>query len=216
MPVCQEELSRRVGPAGRDVGQQRCGGALGRRHEWILRGAPPGDEAELGIVVGGASQVREGHDRVLEEHDAEARDDRVEVRRREGVGLRVGAHEACRRAFRLGACIGRRRSSAPKCRCRCSGRWRRAAAQRRASCCPHRSRRRAHGALIRRRPLRRVGLRTASAPGRAPLGPRPRRVRRGRSTAPPARLSVSCMASMSVSFAALKKREAGLCHFKST
>ena len=42
----------------------------------------------------GAPQVREGADRVVEEHHAEARDDHVEGRGLERVGLRVGADEA--------------------------------------------------------------------------------------------------------------------------
>ena len=78
--VREGELARLVRSAGGEVRQERRGGALGRRHERILRRAPPRDEAELGAVPCGAAQVREGRDRVVEEHHAEARDDRVEAR----------------------------------------------------------------------------------------------------------------------------------------
>ena len=56
-----------------------------------------------GTVPCGAPQIREGPDEVVEEHDAEARDDHVEAARLESVDLRVGTDEACRRAFQFGA-----------------------------------------------------------------------------------------------------------------
>ena len=68
----------------------------------------------------------------------------------EGVGLRVGADEARPARLPVRRVPGRRRSSAPRCRCRCSGPSLRALARRRASCCPCRSRRRARGSRIRR------------------------------------------------------------------
>jgi hypothetical protein len=55
-----------------------------------------------GVVRSGTPQVGKGPDRVVEEHDAEARNDRVEARRLEPMRLRVGADEACGRAFPFG------------------------------------------------------------------------------------------------------------------
>ncbi len=52
---------------------------------------------------GGAPQVRERADGVVEEHHAEARDDHVEALVVERMGLRVGAEELRRRALELGA-----------------------------------------------------------------------------------------------------------------
>jgi hypothetical protein len=100
--IRERELSRRVRLARGQVGQQGCGGALGGRHERVLRDAPPGGEAEHGVVRRGAPQVREGLDGVREEHHAEARGDPVEALRLERVHLCVGADEARGRQLACG------------------------------------------------------------------------------------------------------------------
>ena len=91
---------------GREVRQKRCRGALGGRHERILGGASPGDAQELGPLSGRAAQVRKGLSRVLEEHDAETRDNLVEARRLERMDLGVSLDEAGRRSLALGPGLG--------------------------------------------------------------------------------------------------------------
>ena len=77
----------------------RSGAALSRGHERVVLGTPPNDETEFRAVARGMTQVRKRADGVVEEHDAEAREDPVEACRLEGMGLRVAADEAYRRAF---------------------------------------------------------------------------------------------------------------------
>src|SRR5690606_37138623 len=79
---------------------------FGNGHERIFRRAAPCDQTQGGGFGGGAAQVREGGGEILEEHDAEARDDGVEVGRREGVGLCVGEDEVGGCAFLLGSGAG--------------------------------------------------------------------------------------------------------------
>ena len=82
----------------------------------VLRGAPPGDERELPPASRRAAGLQSG-DGIVEEHDAETRDDqRRSLRaRRRGSGHRPD--EACRHAFRS----ARARAAAiigSECRCR--------------------------------------------------------------------------------------------------
>ncbi len=77
------------------------------------------------VVVCRALQVREGADRVVEEHDAEAGDDHVEGLGGEGVGLRVCEDEASGGACLLGALSGGGDAGAARYRCRCWCRLRR-------------------------------------------------------------------------------------------
>src|SRR3546814_5404203 len=84
--VCSSDLGR-ARMTGRDVRKERCGRALGRRHERVFGGAAPGEEPRLGAIPGGMPEVSKGRDRIVEEHDAEARDDRVEACGFEGVEI---------------------------------------------------------------------------------------------------------------------------------
>src|SRR5262249_27402130 len=74
--IPERELAGLVRLSGGEVWQERRGNALRRGHERIFRSAPPGDEPEPSALFCGAPQVRESLDRVVEEHYAEARDDR--------------------------------------------------------------------------------------------------------------------------------------------
>ena len=156
---------KRTAPAHPAGGREGSAGGAAARSAVVMnrifRSAPPGDEPKLGVAPCGTPKVRKGPHGVVEEHNAEARNDHVETLGLEGVVLRAGADEGCRQAFPFGAGLALRRSSAPKCRCQCSARSLRAAARRRAWCCPCRSRRRAPGPRIAPRPLRRAGLRKA-------------------------------------------------------
>ena len=142
--VGERELARRVGPAGGEVRQERRRGALGRRHERVLRGAPPGDEPQRGAVAC-APRRRFAKARTGSSKNITPKREMImsKLAGSNAWVLRVGADEASPACLRVRRGRGRRRSSAPRCRRRCSGRRRRAAARPRASCCPRRSRRRA-------------------------------------------------------------------------
>jgi hypothetical protein len=85
--VGKGELSRAVRRGRGKVRQQRGRLTQAGRHERIFRGAAPGDDVKRGVVGRGTPQVREGLDRVMEEHDAESRDDRVDACALKGMGL---------------------------------------------------------------------------------------------------------------------------------
>ena len=85
---------------------ERRGSLLGRGHERVVLGAAPHDQPQLAPGPCRGTEVGEGFDGVVEEHDAEARDDRVEAGRLEVVALGVGHDEAHRHAFPLGAQAG--------------------------------------------------------------------------------------------------------------
>ena len=89
-------------PAGREVRWERRRSMLGRRHERVLRGAPPCWTLEIGFLSGRGPEVGEGLDRVIEEHHSEARDDPIEACRLERTDPGVGADEAGRRSLALG------------------------------------------------------------------------------------------------------------------
>jgi DNA-binding transcriptional MerR regulator len=104
--VGERELAGGIGLSRREAREERGGGALGGRHEGILGGTAPGEEVEAGVFAGGAAEVLEGADGVVEEHDAEAGDDGVEARGLEGVALGVGEEKGRGRAFADGAGAG--------------------------------------------------------------------------------------------------------------
>jgi hypothetical protein len=103
VPVREGELPWRIRLARRYVGQQGRRGSLRCRHERIFRGASPGDEPKMSAASCRVPQVRECADAVVEEHDAETRNDRVEAAGLEGMRLGVVTDEGCRYAFAFSA-----------------------------------------------------------------------------------------------------------------
>jgi hypothetical protein len=101
--ACQRELAGFVRLARGKIRQHRRRNALRRRHERILRHAPPGNAPQLAVIRRRAPEVRERGDKVVEEHDAEARHDRVETRGLEPVILRTRANEIDANVGPLGA-----------------------------------------------------------------------------------------------------------------
>src|SRR5438445_1099993 len=95
MWVGEGKLSRSIRHALRDVRQQRSRSVLSDGHERIFVGASPSYESQFSIVSCSAMQVRKGPHRVVEKHDAEARNDRTETCRFKRVGLRVRTDEVC-------------------------------------------------------------------------------------------------------------------------
>src|SRR3546814_18997176 len=94
---------------GRDVRKERCGRALGRRHERVFGGGAPGEEPQLGAITGGMPEVSKGRARLVDEHAAEARAARVEACGFGGVDAGVGREQMRARAFAWASARGERR-----------------------------------------------------------------------------------------------------------